>query len=367
VQRDTWGSSQGTRAAIMQTAQRLRLALYRGHLEQAEGIGQFHEESQPQGGRAHALIEQLMVQVEWGLGKLEDTHTRADKIFEPHSRASNTEFLDVKVVDAHGAPVSRARVVTWAGDLVGDAYRLYKTADFDGDFSVTDDAGECHVVAAIGSTVMAERDDLRSPPTAVPDGKPVTLVVAPAHAIAGKVTGADPLPPLDAFVRFYVVGGGTWTERAPVNSDRSYRIAGVPSGAAMLGLTGDLTHAGHWVTAGPARDGVTLPWPGTATLDVIAGANGNVFVARGHVRPQGKPGSVQIAGATRDWAIESTTSIGFASIRPESQKLYRKGDVHAVLLGMTPGDATVCLLTDKDTRCVDVTVPPAGVLPVVIR
>jgi hypothetical protein len=366
LQRDSWGSAQGTRASIMQAAQRLRLALYEGRFDEAEQLGLQHEASQPQGGRGHALIEQLMVQAEWGLGKLEETHTRADKLHEPSSGPANTVFTKIKVVDGHGDPVPHARVVSWGGELVGDAHRIYMDGDFAGDASSTDGAGECSVMVPIHGTVMAERDDLRSPPTAVPDGTPVTVTLSPVHAIAGKVTAAGPLPSLDAFVMLSVPGGGSWVEHAPVDSAGSFRISGIPTGAATLGLAGTLANAGHRLFAGPARDGASLAWPGTTTIDVITHTPGLVFVEHGHVRPKGKPPNVSIAGSN-DWANAETTSIGFATMRAESQKFYASGDVHAVFPSITPGETTVCVVTKDDTPCVDVTVPASGVLPVVIR
>jgi hypothetical protein len=362
LQKDTWGTAQGTRASIMQAAQRLRLAAYQGRFEEAEQLGLQHEASQPQGGRAHALIEQMMIQVEWGLGKLEETHTRADKLYEP-SNAPGV-FKKVKVVDARGAPVAHARVVAWTGGLYGDAHRIYRAGDFSGDESTTDDGGECNVMAPIGGTLMAERDDLRSSPAAIADNNPATLTLGPVHAIWGKVTSARPLPPLDASVMIALPGGGAWFARTPVGSDRSFRIAGILAGSARMGLAGDLAHAGHWVIAGPARDGAELTWPGTTTVDVITNKPGMVWVVHGHVQPKGKP--VTFAGST-DYANAETWSIGFATMRRESQKLYAKGDVHAVFPATTPGETTVCVVAKDDTPCVDVVVPPSGTFPVVIR
>jgi hypothetical protein len=367
LQRDSWGSAQGTRASIMQAAQRLRLALYRGDFDEAEALGLQHEASQPPGGRAHALIEQLMVQAEWGLGKLEETHTRADKLFQPTTGGPDKiVYLKIKVVDEHGAPVPHARVAGWGGELIGDAHRIYKGGDFTGDAGVTDGAGEWSLMVPLHGTVMAERDDLRSPPTAVIDGKPLTLTLGPVHAISGKVSGKGPMPPRDAFVMISVPGGGSWVEHAPVGSDRSFRIAGVPPGPATIGLAGTLADMGHRVFAGPAHDGATLTWPGTTTVDVITDRTGIVFVEHGHVRPKGKPPNVTISGSS-DWASAETMPIGFSSIRAESQKFYVSGDVHAVFPSVTPGETTVCVVGKDDAPCVDVTVPASGVLPVVIR
>jgi hypothetical protein len=163
-----------------------------------------------------------------------------------------------------------------------------------------------------------------------------------------------------------VADGGSWVERAPVGTDHSFRIAGIPGGSAVLGLHGDLVNDGHWVFAGPAHDGAALTWPGTTTVDVITNKPGTVFVEHGHVRPKGKPPSVTFANSN-DYATSETTSIGFATMRTESQKLYGKGDVHAVFPSIAPGETTVCVVQKDDTPCVDVVVPASGVLPVVIR
>jgi hypothetical protein len=120
------------------------------------------------------------------------------------------------------------------------------------------------------------------------------------------------------------------------------------------------------VIAGPARDDASLTWPGTATVDVITNKPGTVWIVHGHVRPKGTPSNFSFAGSS-DYANTETSPIGFATMRPESQKLYARGDVHTVFPSFAPGETTVCVARKDDIPCVDVVVPASGVLPVVIR
>src|SRR6185503_11038968 len=57
LEKDSWGTDKGTKVAIMQTAQRMRLAMRRGDFQGAHALGEQHEATQPQAGRPHALIE----------------------------------------------------------------------------------------------------------------------------------------------------------------------------------------------------------------------------------------------------------------------------------------------------------------------
>jgi hypothetical protein len=364
LQKDSWGAGVGTRAAIAQTAQRLRLSMVQGDYDEANALGQLHEQSQPQAGPAHAEIEKMMVQVAWGLGRLEDMHTRADKLYSP-SASGDTVWLTGKVTDAHGAAIPHGHVVAWRYQLYSDAHRLFEAGDFDGAETTADANGEFSFFAPLHGAIMAERDDLRSLPILISDDKPTTLVLGPTHAIAGKITSAKTRPIVDAFVRIEV-GGAAWFDRAPVDADGRFRIGTIPAGAATMGLV-DHASLVHWIHNGAAHDGATPGWPGTATLDVVTARSGQVLVLHGHPRLRGVGSSPVYFGHPNDIALLGTTSIGFSSLTPDGQKIYKKGDVHALVHDTTPGDTTVCLVTSTDSKCVDATVPATGTLAVEIR
>jgi tetratricopeptide (TPR) repeat protein len=354
--KDSWGADKGTKVAIMQTAQRMRLAMRRGDFQGARAIGEQHEATQPQAGRPHALIEAYMVQIAFRLGNLDQAHTRADKAYE-HDENYNRVFINGVVKDAHGTPIGNARVVAWLGDLDGDARRIF-TDRLTGDEVMTDADGRFSVWAAVDGAIMAERDDLRSTPIAVPaKGDDLTLVLQPVHGLSGKVTGPTPLPPLDAVVRFQA-GKAGWLDHAVVGADRTYRVIGVPPGAAMLELTGILERDDRVITAGSARDNATLAWPSGCTLDVIVAKAGDVRVLRGGSRVHREGSTISIINGGNDTAQGPATPIGFANLTAEGQKQYARGNLHAVFHDIAPGPVVVCL----DDKCIDATAPKTGTL-----
>jgi hypothetical protein len=340
----------------MQTAQRMRLYMLEGDFPSAHGLGEQHEANQPQAGRPHALIEQYMVQIAFRLGNLDQAHTRADKIDEPVD-TYNRVYITGTVKDAHGTPIPNARVVAWSGDLDGDARRIF-TDRLTGDESMTDADGHYTIWAAVDGAVMAERDDLRSTPVATPaKGDDLTLVLEPVHGLSGKVTGT--LPPLDAVVHFQA-GKAAWLDHAVVGSDHTYRIIGVPPGPATLELRGILDRENRVILGGPARDNATLTWPSGSTLDVITGKPGYIHVLRApaHARKSGT--TIFYVSDGTDTAQDTTTPVGFATVTAEGQKLYARGDFHAVFHDIPPGPIVVC----RAETCIDAKAPATGTLAV---
>ena len=358
LQKDSWGTAKGTKVAIMQTAARMRLYMLQGDFEAAHGLGLQHEESEPQAGRPHALIERFMIQIAWRLGNLDQAHTRADKLDEPDQNFERA-FITGTVKDAHGTPIPNARVVAWQGDLDGDARRIF-TDRMTGDESTSLADGSFTIWAPVDGAVMAERDDLRSTPIATPaKGDKIALVLQPVHGLSGKVTGGDTLPPLDAYVRFQA-GKAGWLDRAVVGPDRTFRIIGVPPGPATLGLAGILDRAGRTITGGAARDNVTLAWPAGATLDVIVGKAGDVHVLRAPARASRDGSTIRYVNGGNDTAVATATPIGFANLTPDGGKLYARGEFHAVFHDIPPGPIVVCL----EDKCANATAPATGTLAV---
>jgi hypothetical protein len=370
LKKDTWGASVGTRAAVEQTLQRMRLALRQGQYAEAYSLGQLHESMEPQAGPAHTEIERMMIQATWGMGKLDEMHERVDKVSDS-SRSHNTRWLSGKVTDAHGKPVAHVHVVAWSGTLTGDGHRLFRRKDFEGEDKTTDSDGDFTIPSApVHGGIMAEQDDLRSVPVEVPDKGEVTLVLRPTHGIGGKVTTPAPRPPLDALVTFSL-GQASWVDQAPVQSDGTFRISGLPDGGGFVGLTPPLSENFHWDNLGPAHDGLALVWPGTATIDVTVPHARAIVVMRGHdkrahVDPK-NPSTIWLEGAHKDYATKLTGSIGFATMTPEGSKLYAKGDVHAVLSDIAPGPISVCAQDSISVTCVDADAPAAGTVAVAVR
>ncbi|HSN27861.1 MAG TPA: hypothetical protein VLT45_16340, partial [Kofleriaceae bacterium] len=344
--KDAWGGPHSSsRIAIAQTAQRMRLALLEGKPDAARALGRLHEQTQPQSGPAHALIEKQMVQAAWRDGDLEDAHTRADKLYDFEKETGSSALVVVTVKDAKGNPVAGARVVAWSGELSGDGRRIYTAATFPGIAEMTNESGEATMMGApLDGALMAERDDLRSAPVPMPHGDKLTIVIDATHAIAGRIAVPLPPPALDAFVRFKA-GKATWLDRTVVGRDGSFRITGVPAGPTVAGVMGGLDRSGHVITG----DLATLAWPGAATIDVISPAAGTITISHGK----------------NDVAQLPLGPIGLGTITAEGQKVYRPGDLHAVFRDIAAGEISVC--SSATNTCVRATAPARGAIAVVIR
>src|SRR5262249_1370617 len=72
---------------------------------------------------------------------LASAHERADKTGKP-SPAPDAIAMTGRVVDPAGKAVPGARVVTWHGELSGDATRVYRRPNFPGDIATTDVDGK---------------------------------------------------------------------------------------------------------------------------------------------------------------------------------------------------------------------------------
>ena len=345
--KDAWGGPHSTsRIAIAQTAQRIRLALLQGQYGAARALGRLHEQNQPQAGPDHALIERQMVQAAWRDGDLEDAHTRADKLFDATPTSGRGTLLHITVKDEHGATVEGARVVAWEGNLRGDGRRIYTGPDFTGLYDTTGDSGTVTLMAVpIEGAVMAEHDDLRSLPVAVPTrNAELTLVLQPTHTETGRVAAPLPPPAIDAFVKFQV-GKAAWLDRAVLARDGSFRITGVPNAPFVAGVLGNYNLSGHVIT-GPLTG---LAWRGAATIDVVAA----------------KPGTITITRGKHDTAEADLEPIGLSTLTPEGQKIYFAGALHAVFHDIAAGEINVC--SSGTNTCITATAPAHGTLAVMIR
>ncbi len=345
--KDAWGGPHSSsRIAIAQTAQRMRLALLSGNPDAARVLGRQHEATQPQSGPAHALIERQMVQAAWRDGDLEDTHTRADKLYDFEKDSGDSTLIIVTVKDTKGNPVAGARVVAWEGELSGDGRRIYTAPTFPGIAELTNEEGTATMMGApLAGALMAERDDRRSAPVPVPaHGDRLTLVIGETHAVAGRVAVALPPPALEAFVRMKA-GKASWADHTVVGRDGSFRITGVPAGTVVAGIAGGLDRAGHVITG----DLATLAWHGAATIDVVSPAAGTITISHGK----------------NDVAEATLGPIGLGTITAEGQKIYRPGDLHAVFRDIAAGEISVC--SSATHTCTTATAPARGAITVVIR
>src|SRR5262249_12820893 len=112
-------------------------------------------------------------------------HEWADQTGKP-SPAPDAIAITGRVVDPAGKAVPGARVVTWHGELTGDAVRVYRRPTFQGDIATTDADGKFTIRGARGDGIIAELADRRSRPLPIGDA-PIALTIEPTHAIAGRV------------------------------------------------------------------------------------------------------------------------------------------------------------------------------------
>src|SRR5262249_60481264 len=108
---------------------------------------------------------------------LGSAHEWADKPGKP-SPAPGAIAMTGRVVDPAGKAVPGARVVTWHGELTGDAVRAYRRPGFPGDIATTDADGKFTIRGARGDGIIAELADRRSRPLPIGDA-PIALTIEP--------------------------------------------------------------------------------------------------------------------------------------------------------------------------------------------
>jgi hypothetical protein len=150
---------------------------------------------------------------------------------------------------------------------------------------------------------------------------------------------------LEARVRLSA-GPHTWILRAPVASDGTFALAGVPSGADTVTVELD----DHRIAA-RVRDGrVEIAFPPPAAFEIVVRSPSlpgiAIYLLHGkhevHTRKQ-----LETLVSSGDSAIVHLHTIGFASQSSAyltSKDSYHRNDLHAVIKQNFSGDATECML-----------------------
>jgi hypothetical protein len=301
------------------------------------------------GAPAHTRLAREVVQAAWRSGALDMAHVRADQLPDP-AALPDAIRLSGRVVRADGKPAVGARVVAWRDELVGDATRLYTMHDFQGDDANADDTGAFTLRVPPDGAIMAELGSDRSSVVrlASPNTHALVLTLAPTHSVSGIVHSGPLLPGgLEARVRVSV-DAHTWILRAPVTSDGSFTLAGVPAAADTVTVELD----GHRI-ASPVRDGrVEITFPPPVSFEVIwrqpAPAGVVAYLFRGQHDVSTHQQLDALARSSRDVAIVRLHAVGFASqttdmLRWKGADGYERNDLHAVFpCNWLFGKQTIC-------------------------
>ena len=317
---------------------------------------------------ARSSLPSEMTSLAWLRGDLDETHARADKSSPGHASATP---VTGRVTGPDGKPAAHAHVVAWHGALAGDRSRIYTRPGRADAITTTGADGAFTIEVPPGDLVMAELDELRSGPVEVRPSHLLVVALGPTHAIAGSVESTGSINGVDAFVRVAVGPTSTWTVRATLAPDRTFRIAGIPAIAATVGARG--TGRGREskeVVGGPARDGVRVHWPSGPAIDVIVRAADSstwVTVLRGHHVPATREELERRQHADHDVAFAQPTPIGLEDATLAGQSSYAKDDRHLVVDDNDPGDVTICAQPDhRPPACTAATLtstPVVVVLP----
>jgi len=261
------------------------------------------------------------------------------------------------VVDETGHPVARALVITWSGDLFGDATRIYSDVrSIAFDTATTDEHGAFTIQAHDSEAIMAELGDRRSVRVVVRDN--AELVLRATHSIAGTVDlGGDVATGLEPYARIDVTPTTAWFDSTPPASDGHFTIQGIPPAPTVsLGAQGTSwpRELGRRIAAGAAIDHAVNHWPVGASIDnVVKAASGIAWVLRGKVAPKTRAELERLVRASPDAATVSITPIGWGNATFTGLQIYGVGEHHFAIGDNAPGPVTVCVGADKDAgvRC----------------
>ena len=338
--------------------------------------------AQAQRPTATGPLANVMLELAWRRADLDELHARADRMRKPFP-AIDTVELTGKVVGPDGAPVTGARIVAWYGRLVGDAKRMYVRDDFVGEIATSDATGAFTIRAPRSGMIMAERDVLRSPPRAIPypAAPSLTLTLAPTRTIRGHV---QPPHARDVHARFDVTYkgletdyNGAWSDAAPVASDGSFDLEGVPAGGIVYATDR------RRIVYAPAGDDIAIAWPTGVTLDIVMkpmkphlpkklaektkGSDKESFHTYGDIAPEDVELWVvrgrhkltttdELVAQRGDIVRVRMELIGLASATLDGLPHYTRDSWHAVVSDVAPGEITVCTTNQGDAVCTPFTI-----------
>ncbi|MBA3452022.1 MAG: protein kinase, partial [Deltaproteobacteria bacterium] len=258
------------------------------------------------------------------------------------------------VLDGDGRPVQGASVLAWTGELHGDPLAVATDVREVLEEVVTASDGSFRIAAHPDTALIAALGQSRSAPRLAGTGD-VTLRFQPTRVLTGKLASSN----LGGVMVFAKVPLGTsaWIVRAPLKSDHTYSLGGIPAGAIILGSEGPAGDGWRIVTAGP---NARLSWPVGAAIEIIVrgrieaeGATVWVFRGAQTARPTTRVEAEDLAARARDVATARLAPIGKGAT-DNGLELYEPGDHHAVIPG-GPGDTTVACVAPGEAPTTPVT------------
>ena len=313
--------------------------------------------------------------VRWETGDLAAAHALFDRLqTEPDKAAADLPLLvgGGRVVDDAGAPVAGATV--YAGRvLVGDPLGLvFRRAMHDGwgyRAVVTDAEGRFSVEAPSGAMVVAEHGSARASPVLL--GKDTRLALREPGTVSGRIqmrggppAGDDAILSRARAARIAQCGVASGTSHSrfimvgPLDDDNRWAIPGVPAGsydgvAIAMTLLGDIHQRFTPLTVAPGGSvsiEQTIELDGVV-LDVIVRSDraGTIPSAEVHVLP-GKRALKRTEDLYGGLVAAGRSTTAYAApiddrgTSEPGRTLYRDDDIHALMSGVVPGAATICVI-----------------------
>jgi predicted Ser/Thr protein kinase len=304
-------------------------------------------DEQRRGDDARALVGPLAALL-WRRGDLVALHD-----LDRHAHAGPTphgEKRHGRVVDERGAPVARAAVVAWHGELVGDRERAYSEARFlpRDAFATTDDHGEFSIVVPGGNAgIVAELGAARSVPQLVPAGDAaLELVVKPTQRLADTTDVRDKPSRLSIGARFELAPDVAWIARGALDDRGGFELDRVPRGASALWLDGDVGVLDMTAKRRAAFEHGRPAWRGRSFDVIVRGARAtqlHVWLWRGRVDPPTTIAALRGELArSGDYVEVIARSIGAVDATAFARASYERGDLHAAFFGPADDAVTAC-------------------------
>jgi len=308
------------------------------------------------------IVRDATYWIAWLRGDVDGAHAALDGTTT--TITTSGPAIHGRVVDEAGHPVAGAQVISWGGDLFGDATRAFTSPAFTYmEHAVTDDQGAFSIVAHADGGLIAELGPRRSVPVA---GKPgAVLALAPTHAIHGEIdAGSDPTIGIEPFVRIDVTPQTRWFVSTAPSAEGHFTIAGIPAARdARLGATGSHwpRETRRWLLVGPATDHAVIHWPTGPAIDVTTSApSAQVWALRGRVAPKTRAEVEELARTAPDYAMTSVQPLGWGTTSPVDLEVFRPGMHHAMIRDNAPGPTTVCIAIGDhlEVRCAVIDTTP---------
>jgi hypothetical protein len=292
--------------------------------------------------RSTIQVAALRAMIAFERGDLEAVHAYHDALPNAAPPRPTGRTISGVVLDPTGKPASRATVISWRGELTGDARRVYRRPPMESAIVETGSDGRFTIDAH--AAIIAQHGDLRSTPQAI--GNDLVIRLGPTIEHTGTIDTAR----ADRFgvVAFatYSIRDASWTVEAAVDVDRRYRLR-IPKGTPLFGLEGPAGEGRRRVVGSAGK----LAWPEAAVLDVVVRGidGGHVWLFRGRVSPTTAREVAALAGSATDHVSAWLHPIG-SHTTDAGRALYAGGDRHAIIAGTT-AFGTVCVTHGDAATC----------------